>query len=72
MEAAVFLYENEEGSWKLSLRSNGKVNVAEIAVRHGGGGHVRAAGATMEGEAQEVIQAVLEEIQEQLSAWGIC
>ncbi len=72
VEAAVFLYENEEGSWKLSLRSNGKVNVAEIAVRHGGGGHVRAAGATMEGEAQEVIQAVLEEIQEQLSAWGIC
>lgn len=71
VEAAVFLYENEEGSFKLSMRSNGKVNVAEIAVRHGGGGHVRAAGATMEGEAKEIIQAVCEEIQEQLAA-GLC
>ena len=32
---------------KLSFRSNGVVNVAEIAVKIGGGGHAMAAGASM-------------------------
>ncbi|MCI8484772.1 MAG: bifunctional oligoribonuclease/PAP phosphatase NrnA [Lachnospiraceae bacterium] len=66
VEAAVFLYENEDGSWKISMRSNGKVNVAEIAMKHRGGGHVRAAGATMEGGSQEVIRQLCEDIREQL------
>jgi len=33
------------GFWKLSLRSNGKVDVSEIAKKLGGGGHAQAAGA---------------------------
>jgi len=47
VEAAIFLYENEDGTWKVSMRSNGKVNVAEIAMKYQGGGHVMAAGASM-------------------------
>ncbi|MCI9530231.1 MAG: bifunctional oligoribonuclease/PAP phosphatase NrnA [Lachnospiraceae bacterium] len=68
VEAAVFFYENEDGTWKLSMRSNGKVDVAEIAVGHGGGGHVRAAGATMEGNVQELIQEICVEIAQQLGS----
>ena len=66
VEAAVFLYENEDGTWKLSLRSNGKVDVAKIAIGHGGGGHVRAAGATLEGEPSKLIQEICQEVALQL------
>lgn len=66
VEAAVFLYENEDGTWKVSMRSNGKVDVAAIAMKYKGGGHVRAAGVTMEGTAQEVIGKICEEIHIQL------
>lgn len=55
VEAAIFLYENEDKSWKVSMRSNGRVNVAKLAMEYQGGGHERAAGATMQGSPQEVI-----------------
>ena len=38
VEAAVFLRELPESRIRVSLRSKGKVNVAEIAERLGGGG----------------------------------
>lgn len=43
VEAAVIFVE-QEGQVRVSLRSRGMVNVAEVAKRFGGGGHVRAAG----------------------------
>ena len=52
VEAAIFLYENEDGSFKASMRSSGKVDVAVIMMSYGGGGHIRAAGATIEGNAK--------------------
>lgn len=66
VEVAIFLYENEDGTWKVSMRSNEKVDVAAIAVRHQGGGHVRAAGATMTGMPEEIILVLCKEIKEQL------
>ncbi len=66
-EAAIFLYETEDGGpFKVSTRSHGFVNVAEIAVSFGGGGHVQAAGFSMQGEPESVIQAVVTEMQKQL------
>lgn len=67
-EAAIFLYENEDGSWKISMRSNERVDVAEIAVKFQGGGHVRAAGATMEGSSESVIEKLCEEMKKQLQS----
>lgn len=66
VEAAVFLYENEDGSYKVSTRSNGLVNVAELAVKFGGGGHERAAGFSMEGTPEDLINKVVFEIEKQL------
>lgn len=66
VELAVFLYELEPGRFKLSMRSNGKVNVADIAVTFGGGGHVRAAGADMEGTAEKIIGKICAEAKKQL------
>ncbi len=66
VELALFLYELEPGRFKLSMRSNGKVNVADIAVTFGGGGHVRAAGADMEGTAENIIGKICAEAKKQL------
>ncbi len=66
VEAAIFLYENEDGTWKVSMRSNGKANVAEIAMKHDGGGHVRAAGATMDGKPENILGRLCSEIERQL------
>ena len=69
VEVAVFLYENEDRSYKVSMRSNGKVNVAAIAMKHSGGGHVMAAGVTMTGTQDTIMAELLTDIEEQLSAW---
>ena len=39
VEAAVFLYETEDG-YKVSMRSNGGMDVARVAMEYGGGGHI--------------------------------
>ena len=68
VDAALFLYENADHSWKASMRSNEIVDCAAIAVQFGGGGHVRAAGATIEGDVEEILKNVLEEMKKQLKA----
>ncbi len=45
VEVAVLITESTDGVVKLSFRSKGHVDVAELAGRFGGGGHTRAAGA---------------------------
>lgn len=65
-EVAIFMYELELQKYKVSMRSNGKVNVAQIAVVFGGGGHDRAAGIEMNGTVYDIINALSEKIEEQL------
>ena len=58
-EIAILIYPTKEpGFYKLSLRSNEPYNVAEIAGHFGGGGHIRAAGATIKGDLGQVIESV--------------
>jgi phosphoesterase RecJ-like protein len=59
VEAAVFLRELPERRIRLSLRSKGKVNVAAIAERLGGGGHENAAGCTLEGPLVRALDEIL-------------
>ena len=70
VEVAVFAKEKtgDDGvsKYRLSLRSNEYVDVAEIAASFGGGGHIRAAGCTVEGEVLEVIAKITEEIAKKL------
>ena len=66
VETAVFVYPNENDTYKVSLRSASYVDVAEIAVGFGGGGHCRAAGASIQGKADEVLKKVLAKIEKQL------
>ena len=68
VEVAMFLYETETQTFKVSLRSNGKVDVSKVAVYFGGGGHVRAAGCDLHGSMYDVINNVSEQIERQLGA----
>jgi len=65
VEVAVFLYETTEG-YKISLRSAAYVDVAKIALTFGGGGHARAAGASADGDPEEILHELLPMIKEQL------
>ena len=66
IEVAIFLYQNEEDGYKVSMRSGKIVDVAEIAVKFGGGGHAKAAGVTMHGDEEEIQKLLLEEVNAQL------
>ena len=64
-ETAVFMYQLDDG-YKVSLRSNSIVDVSRIAVSHGGGGHIRAAGFSMMGDIREIVSLIVSEICMQL------
>ena len=56
VEVAAQLREQSDGSYRISFRSRGRVDVSEIAMRFGGGGHRNAAGCTIEGSWTKVIE----------------
>lgn len=67
VEVAMFIYEMDTQTYKVSLRSNGIVDVSKIAVYFGGGGHVKAAGCTMHGVMHDVINNISNLIDRQLN-----
>jgi phosphoesterase RecJ-like protein len=58
-EIAVFFTERENGLIKINFRSM-TVNVSDLAAKFGGGGHVNAAGASIEGNLHYVMNMVTE------------
>lgn len=56
----------DEQAVKVSMRSAGKVDVAKVAQSFGGGGHVRAAGARVEGTLEAIVPRVVEQVRLQL------
>lgn len=61
VEVSIFLYEKGTG-YKASLRSNDYVNVSEICFKFGGGGHIKAAGATLNMSYEEAKNAIINEV----------
>lgn len=62
VEVAILLIEEERG-YKVSLRSKGKVDVSEIALAFGGGGHKRAAGFTVASkDTEQIIQNIITKV----------
>lgn len=72
VECAIFMYQTNTLEYKVSLRSNGKVDVAKIAMLFGGGGHVRAAGVTMQGTYHDIINNLSAQIAKQLPGENVC
>lgn len=66
VDCSIFMYEVGTLEYKVSMRSNGVVDVSKVAVKFGGGGHVRAAGCTMNGTYHDNINNLSKEIASQL------
>lgn len=66
VEVAVFLRETGAERVRVSLRSKGAVNVAEVAEKHGGGGHECASGFSVAGPLDAVEKLVLTELRGKL------
>ena len=60
---SITLKERENG-FKVSMRSDDSVDVSQICATFGGGGHKRAAGCFLEGNAENVIETLLSHIKE--------
>lgn len=65
VEVAIFMYQIVEGEYKVSMRSKDTIDVSRIAVKFGGGGHVRAAGFTAKGTVHKIINSIGEAIEQQ-------
>jgi phosphoesterase RecJ-like protein len=70
VEVAVFIKEKASELFRISLRSKSKVDVRRISERFGGGGHVRAAGCTIEGNYEKVKIMLIDEIKKHMDVIG--
>lgn len=61
VEVSIFLRETEKGI-KGSLRSKNYVNVSEVCMMFGGGGHIRAAGCTIQGTIEQAKSQILNRV----------
>lgn len=66
VQYAFFMSEmdgDEDGQVRVSFRSKGDNDVAQIAVHFGGGGHKKAAGCSIKGTLEDVTKQILEQIE---------
>lgn len=63
---SLLLKETDDGKVRVSLRSDGSVDVAEIAAEHGGGGHPRAAGCQLEGGLDMARRLLVQAVEDRL------
>ena len=68
VEVSIFIREKEEQTnlYKVSRRSNDYVNVSDVCLMFGGGGHEKAAGAVVQGDIETVKQKIINELKKVL------
>ncbi|MGN0675078.1 MAG: bifunctional oligoribonuclease/PAP phosphatase NrnA [Oscillospiraceae bacterium] len=54
VQVGVIIKEKDEGKFKVSMRSASDIDVSAICAKFGGGGHVKAAGCSLEGSLDDV------------------
>ncbi len=67
---SVLLVEQPDGQVRVSLRSKGRVDVAEVAASLGGGGHTRAAGASLSGPMSDARSKIVEILEPAVTGSG--
>ncbi len=72
IEAALLFKEIEGGKVKVSFRSTGRVDVMEVSRKFNGGGHRMASGAQIDGNLEEVMNAVVSAVAQALPAGDLC
>ena len=63
VEVGVTIKEREQGVFKISMRSSNFVDVSELCQKFGGGGHIKAAGCTINGTLDEVKAKIIEAVE---------
>jgi nanoRNase/pAp phosphatase (c-di-AMP/oligoRNAs hydrolase) len=71
VRVVVFCLQSSKSKVKISLRSDGSVEINQLALAYGGGGHPSAAGATVTGQLDEVLADVVEKIKRLLEVESI-
>lgn len=68
VEVSIFLHQinGKTNGYKISLRSKDYVNVSDVCIMFGGGGHPRAAGAFLIGSEKQIKEKVIAEVKKQL------
>lgn len=64
VEVGLMFRDAAPGKVKVSFRSKYVIDVGQIALEFGGGGHARASGCTMEGDIESIKQRVLERVKQ--------
>ncbi|HEY7617379.1 MAG TPA: bifunctional oligoribonuclease/PAP phosphatase NrnA, partial [Terriglobales bacterium] len=62
VEVAAFFRELVDGRYRVSMRSKGQLNVANVAERFGGGGHQCASGCSIEGPLSVAVARILAQL----------
>lgn len=67
VEVSIFIREIPTGGYKVSMRSNDYINVSDICLMFGGGGHMKAAGCTITtGTIEQIRDKIIHQIQHYL------
>jgi len=68
VEAVAFFRELSSSTYRISLRSKNRVNVARVAESFGGGGHANAAGFTIKADYEALSREVIEKLKDAVAA----
>lgn len=68
VEVSALFRQTPQGAVKVSMRSRGKVDVSQVAIALGGGGHKNAAGVTIEGNLAGVRREIATRLRQGLEA----
>ena len=71
VEVGLTYRQQQDGSFRISVRTSGSIDACNIARRLGGGGHTRAAGCEISGNLDNAKHAVLEEVRKELQRCGL-
>ena len=62
VEVSIFLRQQDDNTYKASLRSKDYVNVADVCLMFNGGGHEKAAGCTMNMSLEEAKEKIINRV----------
>ena len=68
VEVSIFIRQTIDKGLKISLRSNEYVNVSDVAVLFGGGGHPRAAGCNIQAPLEQAKEKIITEVKKFLKS----
>lgn len=66
VDCAIFMYQTGVLEYKVSLRTNEKVDASKVCAYFGGGGHMRAAGCTMKGTFHDCVNNLSAQIEKHM------